>query len=100
MVLPGGVPVVLPGGALVRFPGLNTPGGSLIILTGPLVLFVGVPELVLFCPPGINCVNPGKFFTIAWFGGLVLFCPPPPEGCKLFSAGFDNDNAGFDNDSG
>ena len=72
---------------------------ELIILTGPLVLFVGVPELVLFCPPGINCVNPGKVFTIAWFGGLVLFFPPPPEGCKLFSAGFDNDNAGFDNDN-
>jgi hypothetical protein len=100
VVLPVGVPVVLPVGALVRFPiGLNAPGGSLIILTGPLVLFVGVPELVLFCPPGINCVNPGKVFTIAWFGGLVLFFPPPPEGCKLFSAGFDNDNAGFDNDN-
>ena len=83
----GGVPVVLfgvsvpgllPGGAIVRFPiGLNTPGGSLIILTGPLVLFVGVPELVLFCPPGINCVNPGRVLAVAWFGELVLFCPLP-----------------------
>jgi hypothetical protein len=74
--------------------------------------------VLLFCPPGINCVNPGKVLVVSWFVGLVLFCPPPgakltkpgsvfvvvifcpapPGGCKLFNAGFDNDKAGFDND--
>ena len=111
--------VFVPGfGFTVKFPrtGFLMPGGSLIILTGGLVLFVGFP---LFCTAGTNCVNPGRVLVVSWFGGVVLFCPPPgakltkpgsvfvvvlfcpapPGGCRLFSAGFDNDSAGFDNDN-
>ena len=75
-VVPVLLPGAVPGGALVRFPGLNTPGGN-FILTGPIVVFVGVP-LVLFCPPGFNCFSPGKVLIVSWFVGLVLFCCPPP----------------------
>ena len=71
-------------GLFVRFPiGLNTPGGSLIILTGPLVLFVGVPELVLFCPPGINCVNPGRPLLLPGLVGSVIL----PSRAKLTKPG-------------
>ena len=73
------------------------------------MLFVGFP---LFCPVGTNCVNPGRVLVVSWFGEAVLFCPPPgakltkpgrvfvvvlfcpapPGGCRLFNAGFDNDS--------
>ena len=56
-------------------------------------MFPGLVRHVILSPPGAKLTKPGMVFVV------VLFCPPPPEGCKLFSTGFDNDNAGFDNDN-
>ena len=45
------------------------------------MLFVGVPELVLFCPPGINCVNPGRVLVVSWFGEGR--CDSVPSRCQV-----------------